>query len=203
VSINKLTAETQKLSESPDNLKMVWWVPVEFWEAVFAQDQNIPNEKVEEILSVFNRYTMLSTIDGTISAFGEVTYKTKEQIFRSLEIIDGNNKVFYPLPKAKIDSKTNEVISFIRPVLANMLGEMGKNMYFFIFQNNEDPTKRIIDPIKKDKFTVKLDGEALQWELPLSSLLKPKKCPIDNKLMNGTWTYCPYHGTALIPSGIN
>jgi len=197
VSINKLTAETQQLSESPDNLKLVWWIPIEFWEAVFAQDPNMPQDRADEILHVFKQYTLLSTIDGTIGTFGDISYKTKKQIFNYLEIIDNDNKSFFPLREENIDQKTKEVIDYIKPVLASMLGKMGENMYFFLFQNEDDPLDRIIDPTTEDKFTVKLGGEKLRWTLPLSSLLKPKKCPVDNDLMNGGWKYCPFHGVKL------
>jgi len=197
VSINKLTAETQQLSESPDNLRLVWWIPIEFWEAVFAQDKNMPEEQADEILQVFRQYTLLSTIDGTIGTFGDISYKSKKQIFNSLEIIDNNNESYFPIREENIDQETKDVITFIKPVLANMLGKMGENMYFFLFQKKDNPGDRIINPIKEEKFTVKLGGEKLQWNLPLSSLLKPKKCPVDNKLMNGSWKYCPFHGVKL------
>ena len=200
VSINKLTAETQQLSESPDNLKLVWWIPIEFWEAVFDQDKNMPKELADEILQVFKQYTLLSTIDGTIGTFGDIAYKTKKQIFNSLEIIDNNNKSYFPLREERIDQHTKDVIAYIKPVLANMLGKMGENMYFFLFQKEDNPNDRIINPTKEENFTVKLGGEELRWNLPLSSLLKPKKCPVDNKLMSGAWKYCPYHGVKLEPS---
>lgn len=197
VSINKLTAETQQLSESPDNLKLVWWIPIEFWEAVFAQDENMPKDQADQILHVFQQYTLLSTIDGTIGTFGDISYKTKKQIFNSLEIIDNNNKSYFPLREEIIDQQTKDVVDFIKPVLANMLGKMGENMYFFLFQKEDNPRDRIIHPTKEEKFTVKLGGEKLHWNLPLSSLLKPKKCPVDNEIMNGSWKFCPFHGVKL------
>ena len=197
VSINKLTAETQQLSESPDNLKLVWWIPIEFWEAVFEQDKNMPKDQADQILQVFQQYTLLSTIDGTIGTFGDISYKSKKQIFNSLELIDNSNISYFPLREENIDQRTKEVITFIKPVLANMLGKMGENMYFFLFQKEDNPKDRIINPTKEENFTVKLGGEELHWNLPLSSLLKPKKCPVDNKLMNGAWKFCPYHGVIL------
>ena len=199
VSINKLTAETQQLSESPDNLKLVWWIPIEFWEAVFEQDKNMPKDQADQILQVFQQYTLLSTIDGTIGTFGDISYKTKKQIFNSLEIVDNNNNSYFPLREEIIDQQTKDVIDYIKPVLSNMLGKMGENMYFFLFQKEDNPKDRILNPIKEEKFTVKLGGEELHWSLPLSSLLKPKKCPVDNEFMNGAWKFCPFHGVKLDP----
>jgi hypothetical protein len=197
ISINKLTEETQKLSESPDNLKLVWWIPVEFWQAVFAQDQTMPQAQADEIVQVLGQYTILATLDGKIGAFGDITYETKDNIFKTLEIIDTNNKTYKPLEDSEIDNRTQEILSFMKPVLGNTLGNMGENMHFFLFKDQYNPSERIINPKNKDNFTVKLGDEEFRWTLPLASLIKPKKCPVDDELMNGTWNYCPHHGAKL------
>jgi hypothetical protein len=198
VSINKLTAETQQLSESPDNLKLVWWIPIEFWQAVFAENKTMPQRQIDEVLQVFEQYTLLAVVDGIIGEFGDITYKPKDTVFNSLEIVDAHKKTYTPLREDTIDEKTLEVISYMKPVLGNMLGDVGKNMYFFLFQKKENPMERIINPMKKEEFTINLGGEAFRWKLPLPSLLKPKKCPVDGQLMNATWKYCPFHGKELI-----
>lgn len=198
VSLNKLTEETQQLSESPDNLKLVWWIPVEFWEAVFADDKAIPVEQANEILEVFKQYTMVATIDGVIGNFGDVAYKSDNEIFDTLSITDHLNNNYTPLKSSDIDIKTAEVIGFIKPVLSRMLGQMGDNMHFFLFQDKNNPGHSIIDPRSTNAFTVLLGGEAFTFKLPLGSLLKPKKCPIDSELLNGAWAFCPFHGKELI-----
>ena len=198
VSINKLTEETQQLSEAPDNLKLVWWIPIEFWETVLQENKTMTDDQVNEILQVFQQYTLLATLNGTINDFGDITYVTREKNFKTLEIVDTHNKSFFPLKEDTIDKKTLDVILFMKPVLANMLGKVGENMHFFLFQKKDNPLERIINPKKEGRFSVKFDGEEFHWQLPLPSLVKPKKCPVDNKLMNGTWKYCPHHGKELV-----
>ena len=198
ISINKLTEETQQLSESPDNLKLVWWIPIEFWKAVFAENKTITKEQVDEILQTLEPYTVLVIVNGNIDTFGEITYKSKDEIFDALEILDTHKKSYFPLQKDVIDAKTLEIISVMKPILSNMLGNIGKNMNFYLFQKDNNPMERIIHPTKEEEFTVKLDGENFHWKLPLPSLVKPKKCPENGELLNGTWKYCPYHGKELI-----
>ena len=197
VSVNKLTEETQQLSESPDNLKLVWWIPVEFWKAVFAEDESVPKEQSDEIIEVFSQYTAMAILDGKIGPFGDVDYKSKDEIYNNLELVDKNNVSYIPLVDSEIDSRTQSILSFMKPVLGNMLGKLGDNMHFFLFQKKENPLVSIIHPKLEETFSVKLSGEEFHWKLPLGSLLKPKKCPVDGEMMNGSWKYCPHHGKEL------
>lgn len=197
VSVNKLTEETQQLSESPDNLKLVWWIPVEFWKAVFSEDESVPKEQADEIIEVFSQYTAMAILDGKIGPFGDVDYKSKDEIYNNLVLIDKKNVSYIPLVESEIDSRTQSILSFMKPVLGNMLGKLGDNMHFFLFQKKDNPLEPIIHPKLEETFSVKLSGEEFQWKLPLGSLLKPKICPIDGEQMNGSWRYCPYHGKEL------
>lgn len=197
VNINKLTEETQQLSESPDTMRLVWWIPTEFWQTIFEQDNAITRLEADEMLNNFEKYTMVAVIDGDIKDDGTITYKTEETTFKNLTVI-GNDKVEYtPLYYDEIDEATSNLISIMKPMLGNMLGALGQNMHFYLFQKRDNPLDKIVNPINKESFTVKLDSDNFNWSLPLGSLLKPKKCPEDNKLHNGAWNYCPYHGKKL------
>lgn len=59
--------------------------------------------------------------------------------------------------------------------------------------------KPVVDPTTEGVFAVRLDGETYQWDLPLSSLLPEKVCPVDNAPMDGSWKFCPWHGKELMP----
>lgn len=197
VNINKLTEETQQLSDSPDKMRLVWWIPTDFWEAVFSQDASIPRQDASAMLDQFEKYTMVATIDGNIDADGNIHYVSEDAIFNTLKVVDNTQKEFSPLTEDQIDLDTKRLITIMKPVLANMLGKLGENMHFFLFQKTDDPLNKIVNPKNEEKFAVKLNDEQFEWQLPLGSLLKPKKCPIDQQLLDGSWTYCPYHGKRL------
>jgi len=66
VDINKLTQEAQKMSQSSDEMTMVWWIPKEFWAASFSQDPNMTEAQTEKILKVFHPYILIAAVDGKI-----------------------------------------------------------------------------------------------------------------------------------------
>ena len=198
VNVNKLTEETQKLSESPDTMRLIWWIPTEFWQAIFDQDNTVSKLEANEMLMNFDKYTMVAVIDGDIQIDGSISYNKEETTFKNLVII-GKDKVEYtPLFDDEIDEATNNLIKIMKPMLGNMLGALGENMHFYLFQKRDNPLDKIVNPVEKEIFTIKLDKDSFVWNLPLGSLLKPKKCPVDSALLNGSWNYCPYHGKKLL-----
>lgn len=198
VNLNKLTAETQQLSESPDSMRLIWWIPIEFWQTVFEQDEAMPQSEINEFLQTFKAYTTVAVLDGTIGPFGTVNYASKNDIAKNLSLFGTNNKEYSPLDESEIDEQTKNALSILKPVLANMLGPMGVNMHFYLFKDVQDPLLKLAEASKEGAFRVRLDTEDFNWKLPLSSLVKPKKCPVDGALLDGTWTYCPYHGNKLV-----
>jgi len=198
VNVNKLTEQTQKLSESPDNMRLVWWIPVEFWQAIFDQDQGINKEQADNILFAFRQYTMFVIIDGTILEDGTITYRSRDETFSNIVLTDMNKKKFTPLIEDEIDDKTKELIITMKPILGNTLGKLGDNMHFFLFQKKGNPLEAIINAKEKENFTIAVNKENFTWNLPLGALLKPKKCPEDSKLVDGSWTFCPWHGKKLV-----
>jgi hypothetical protein len=197
VDINALILETQKQSQTADKVSMIWWVPEEYWRASFEQSPNVNATQVEAFIKVLRPYIVIIALDGDMGSLGGITYKSKETVQSSIQIIDSEGNHYSPLPNEKIDADTNNFLSLMKPVFSNMLGAMGENMNFYLFPAKNEKGTNIIDVKKESKFSVLMDKAEYKWKLPLSSLLPPRLCPIDDEKLNGTWKYCPTHGVEL------
>lgn len=198
ININKLTEETQQVSESPDKMKLVWWIPTDFWKAVFDQDENFPKDQADMMLDHLDKYTMVVAVDGDIDEKGNITYSEKDETFNKLKVFDEEDNSYSPLLLDEIDLDTQQLIHVMKPVLGQMLGKVGENMNFFLFQKRDNPMDKIVDLKHSKSFQIELANEKFNWSLPLSALLKPKRCPVDHKLLDGSYKYCPYHGKKLV-----
>lgn len=197
ININAFVYETQKMSESANEMTMIWWVPEEFWRVSFEQDPNITAAQIEELLKVLRPYMIIVVIDGKIGAFGGVTYKPKATIQNSIQVIDSQGTHYRPLSDEKIDADTKNFLSMMKPGFVNMLGPMGQNMHFFLFPPKNKKGQDIAAAEREGAFSVKLDKREFKWRLPLGSLLPPKVCPVDGEKLNGAWKFCPWHGVEL------
>ncbi|ARV10039.1 hypothetical protein BTO05_10475 [Winogradskyella sp. PC-19] len=131
-------------------------------------------------------------LKGKIGIFGGITYDDEDTIKSQLRV-KYNNKLLKLLKNNEIDPDTKNFITLMKPMIAGMLGEMGDNMQFYLFKPNEP-----IDVYKKGELEFELGDFVSTNNLPLGSLLEEKKCPQTNKLHNGKWKYCPFHGGELI-----
>ena len=197
VDINALIQETQKTSQSVEELTLIWWIPEEFWRASFEQNPNMTAAQIEEFVKVLRPYTMVVAVDGKIGSFGGVTYEPESTIQNNIRLVDNQKNNYRPLSKEKVDADMKNFLSMMKPVLVNILGPLGQNMYFFLFPSRNKAGDEIANAKKEGTFSVKLDKKEFKWRLPLGSLLAPKTCPVDGEKMSGAWKFCPWHGVEL------
>lgn len=196
INLDDLISETQFMSDDPDLMRMVWYIPVEYWEATFSNDPSISDDEVKEIIDILDDYELFFVIDGVIGTFGNVRYQPRSEIKRNLRLHAPSGE-YYPLDDNEINGDAKSMMTIMSPILASMMGTMGENMQFFFFKG-KNKNKRLINPTGNESFKVQVASEMFEFNLPLASLLPPKFCPEDNAKMKGTWIYCPFHGTTLV-----
>lgn len=197
VVLDELVTETQISVGNQDELGLVWIIPVEFWIVSFIGDSSMTEMQRNSIIETLEPYYIVAVADGDLGMFGGVTYTPEEEIRESLEVtIDGS--VHSPLKESYLSADMRIMLASFKPILGSMLGAMGENMHFFVFNDRNAKDKRILNPYEfgQTMEITYLDKAAI-LKMPIGSLLKKKKCPVDNEEYNGGWKYCPYHGEEL------
>jgi len=192
VDATELTQELQKQSRG-DGIKLVWWIPNEFWVA----SSNKPGD-MDELIAALDPYVLLAVIDGSVSRLGAFSYKPEEEIRKNTKIFDTNGTFYLSLNLKVISGDVTNVISMIKPILSNAMGEMGKNFVFLVFPKKGKDGKPVVSPTKPGKFRIELGDEDFFYHLPLASLSPKVKCKDDSELFPSNFQFCPFHGSALI-----
>lgn len=196
VSIDDFTSETQFTSEQTDQVDLIWWIPKEYWEVIFANDETVSNEESKAIVDLLQNYLVLMVVKGKVGIFGGVTYDSKEHMKAITKVI------YKTVPLEMVNQNTVNpdllnFLSMIQPMMKNMLGSMGENMQFFLFGSPKKNNVLPVDPYSNEVVIFELGDFKKEVQLPLGCLLEEKKCPTDDKLHSGKWKYCPYHGDEL------
>ena len=197
VDTTVLMQETQKITQSPDEMKLIWWIPEDFWRVSLEQNPDITAKQMEAFIEILRPYTLFVAAVGKMGALGGITYKSESTLQNSIELIDDQGIRYSPLSNEQIDADTKNFLSIMKPFFINMLGPMGQNMHFFLFPAKNKKGDGIAVATKEGAFPVKLDEAEFKWKLPLGSLLPPKVCPVDGNKMSGAWKFCPWHGVEL------
>lgn len=195
-TVDDFIGAIQKTKDSGDTMKMVFWLPTEFWEVVNSSEPDYDTVGVRYIEDLVKDYIILAAVDGFFDAEGS-QFQSEAEMRKTIRIIDKHNNVHAPLSEIEVPKALTHVISSMKPLFANMLGDLGRGFNFYYFQVRDAHNKALIEARQKGAFTVRLNNSDFQWSLPLSVYGPRLYCPVDKEKMNAEWSYCPFHGNKL------
>ena len=194
-NLTKLIEQTQLSSEDNDKMSLIWWIPKEFWYAALSEDPSFTEAGIKEFENIFKHYTIIMAVDGVIGRFGNVTYTSAEKLGQNIEIYDEKFTVYKPLKEKEISSELKGMFSVWKPMFASMLGDMGENINYYVFQNNYNT--EVMDAYGNAQYKIKMMGDDYKFKLPLGVLFPPKTCSKCNDEFMGSYKFCPYDGNKL------
>lgn len=197
VQIDQLLRETQKTSPSTDTVDLVWWIPPQFWASVLADNADVPDKTRAEIQEIFAQYTVVAAVKGSIGNFGVDKFTSDEEMRAQLRLVDPQGTSYAPIAADKLDSRLVVMVQILKPLMANVVGQMGTNLNFYAFPAKAQDGKPVADPLGTGKLTIKLGSEEYAFRLPLGSLLPPRHDPASGEAFPGSYRYNPYTGAAL------
>ena len=204
IDTDKLTTDTQVTATcGDDHLNLVWWIPHEFWQATFVNDQSTSETDKREILDTMKPYSILAICQADISNFGAFKFYSKSEVLNKLvlKVESANGRVREITPVKNVDSDLDIMLSAFKPILSAAMGNLGENLHFYVLKDTDGAGNRQIDPYSAGSLGIQMrerDGTRLETsiELPLNSLYVPRKCP-NGKDARVTWKFCPWSGQKL------
>jgi hypothetical protein len=195
--LNEIVRDTQRQGNRAGRVTVVWWMVPEFWRAAMASSGIVPVDKIDEMVSSIKDVNIFVIVDAKIGAFGSTDYVSSDDLRKNLSVVDPQGKPMALIPSEKQSTATKDMLATMKPLMANMLGEFGKNLTFFVFEGKGRDGSRRVDPLKPGSLIVKVNAEEFRWRLPLGSLLPQRICPKCNETFPGNYTFCPYDATPL------
>ena len=192
-----LVQELQKMQKEAGSITLLLWFPPQYWEACLANDARVTDKQKKDLVEALRPYTVIAVVDGNIGTFGNMTYKPEAEIRDKTLLLDAKGKTYGPLGEEDVQTGAKVVLSAMKPVMAGMLGPMGKNLHILLFPAADSAGRQIADAKGKGNLVVKLDKREFRWKLPLGSLLPAKYCTQCKEKCSGAWDFCPWCGSKL------
>lgn len=202
VDINALAVETQRVTSTNESIDFAWWITPEFWEATFRQNPNVPEAQVEQILGILGDDFVLAVVQADISPFGDFRFFDKKTVMDALkvEVVRADGSVLEVSHTEPSNPDLRIMLDQLRPILAQAMGNLGENFYFFPLAMSDADGDQILSAHAAGQLRVSLKrGETttvFEIETPLDSLFVPRTCP-NGKRAHVSWTYCPWSGEKL------
>lgn len=182
------------MKQEGTTLNMVWWIPSAFWEETLKEQMTGPQRK--EFLSVLEEYSVFAVVNADTGVFGGMTPKPRAEIEANTELRVGGS-VLPVLQMDQLGADAKNFFTMMKPMMSQMLGQMGEGMEFLVYPNKRDG-ELIIDPLKEGSFTYKSFDDVFHWRLPLGSLLPPRYDAASGEAFPGNYVFNPYTGAKLI-----
>jgi hypothetical protein len=197
VDLAQLVRETQQQSGEARNLAFVWWIPVEFWQVSLSANGALTPQQIERFSKVVSAYFIVAAVDGTIGPMGGAEFSSESDLRARIRLVDAKGRSYAPIADDKISPDMRNFTQIMRPMLTNLMGSFGASIRFFMFPARDAEGREIANARADGSFDVMIGDRRFHWRLPLGSLMEPKVCPEDGEVLNGAWSYCPWHGTKL------
>ena len=195
INSSELTMDCLKQAGEIPDRQMAVWYPLELWEILGKQMGGA--EQVMKIISEeMGQYMMFAVVDYHQHING-LRFKSAEEIRKTIRLYDSSGNSIPPLETADLSETARELLSGMKPVFEQMMGEFGEGMQVFLFDATKLRGVTLSDLSGHGQFTLGWDKRKFTWRLPFASVLVPKKCPTDGEKMKGDWKYCPIHGVKL------
>jgi hypothetical protein len=213
VSAPSVLRETQRQENNDRNVMLVWWIPYEFWQVSTANAGESQRNGIAQLEPILTPYTILMVVDGRVLPLGSMNFANREQLEANLRVeVLAANGTATPMVYVPEPPQVQAVLGAIRPMLAGNLGELGKNMQLFVYNNQGADSKLMLSPYGTGGLRVTLtpftppapDGAKplapmparFDFETPLDSLHVARLCA-NGKPAHISWKYCPWDGKKL------
>lgn len=202
VDLNALTVEGQIMTGGANDLALVWWIPSEFWEVSMRQEAAVSDEQIDQVMGVLKNHSVLAVVQANVSPFGAFQFFEKDQIMEGLnvEVVRPDGEVETISHTEPSDPDLRIMLDQMRPILAQAMGSLGQNFYFFPLPDVDEDGNRLMSPYDAGTLRVGLVNNntpaTAELELPLDSLFVPRLCP-NGKPAHVSWDFCPWSGKKL------
>lgn len=201
VVIDEFTRDTQALRTSDYAFVQAWWIPVEFWQAALSQ---VNPALAQQSLDVLKPYSMVAVVQADVTALGGFVFYPRADLQQRLQLQwqPAQGEVVTLQPVSQPNSTLQNLVTQLSPLLSRAMGEMGRNMQFFVFEDVKSDGTRVTDPYSAGMLRVNLApsetqaAAQLDIELPVNALYEPRLCA-NGKPAHISWRYCPWDGQPL------
>lgn len=201
VVVDDLVSDTQILRTDAAGLAQAWWIPLEFWQASLGR---INPQLAQQVETVLGEYSIVAVVQADVSALGGFVFYPREEIQPRLTLTwqraGVEERVLQLVPNPNL--AVRNLIQQLTPLLGRSMGEMGRNLQFFVLADRDEQGQRIVNPYEPGLLTIHLAASEAQpatdlnLDLPLNALYEPRYCA-NGKPAHITWRYCPWDGKPL------
>jgi hypothetical protein len=198
VDYQAMIRDVELVNKTSDDLVLSFWMPAEFWRVSLTSSGRMTPQGVDDFVKVLQPYTLIAVLEGK-TGIGTIDYREPDELVHAVTIEDARGNIYQPLAPDDVDPAMKGIVLAMKPMLTNMLGNMGSHMQFLFFPALSKDGQRIADPTKEGAMTVHFGNTPLRYRLPLGCFLPAAVDGKTGEQFPGNYRYNPFTGGKLVP----
>jgi hypothetical protein len=180
---------------NPDGIQLVFWFPKEYWLSAAATATPAAKASLAKLSDAMAPYSLFAVLDADISALAGIEPKSRADLLLNTTLLV-NGEELDPVPESESPPMVRMCLNLLQPMIANLLGQMGTGIQFFIYPNRAGANS--ISALRPGSFVYTVYDTKFAWKLPLGSFLPPKHDAKTGAVFPGDYLYNPYTGDRLV-----
>ncbi len=193
--LSAFVRETQAIYNDNGKVTLTWWTPKSYWVAVLKENKNLTEEARNSLAATFEKYTVIAVCRGDVSALGSIQ-KSNEAVSSETITCFVNSKRLKRLAPEDIDAETTQLFAMMKPGMESVLGQFGKTLEFYIFENPYLSSGPLIENME-GYLTINAYEKKNKIRLPLAAMLDPKEDRKTGDIFPGNYKFNPYTGDPI------
>lgn len=199
VDQNKLLKDIVYTNSSNEDVTILYWFPEIYWEVLSAKDPKaFGPEVITQLKQMLGNKSIFIAISGKVSTSSRTFESKEESYLRNNISVVLNGKTYKPIAESKLSEELLMLNGYLKPMFAQMLGDMGAGMAVFYFEITDNVGQNLLDPYGNSDFNLNMASSKATFHLPLPSLFQDSRCTNDGELFPANYEFCPFHGSKLI-----
>ncbi len=195
-----IVKDAEMLRRGEDRLTIVIWMPDEYWRAALESGGRLTAKAIDEFIKAVHPYTFVAVVDARIEAAGAFSYPDADELRTTVTVEDAAGNAYPPIAQDKLNAQVKNVMAVYKPLLANMMGNMGSHFELIVFPAVAKDGGRIAEAARDGSFTVHVSDAKFHYRLPLGSVLPPVVDDKTGEIFPGSYHFNPFTGNKLVPA---
>jgi hypothetical protein len=197
LDFSKILTDIQRIRNDGTHLYMSMWAVPGFWlKAAELSGQDPESKDAQHLGQLARDYHILLVSKATLDVSGDSDYATEETLRANTRLLDSEGNSYAPISDKEMKREMRGMMAMLREFTRNSNGEQ-PHMHILLFPGKNEAGNYFADATVPGMLVATIDGQRLDYRLPLGSLLEPKRDPATGETFPGNFEYSPYTGTRL------
>ena len=165
VNISELAQDLSQSKVEDTSFTMVIWMPTVYWEAVSQNFSAISEADIDQMILVMEPFEIFAVVNGEFDLKNSGAFKSDsyDLVAEKTHLLINSDQSLRALRHSELSEMLRRVLEIMRPMLTQMMGELGGAMHLVAFAADAPDKEIDIDPASNGLIQLNVSQKQFSW----------------------------------------